>query len=47
MEEVISEIKWIELGEALESVTYKNDRNLINAARRFLTEREQRNGVQS
>lgn len=39
-EEEISEIRWIEINEALSAVTYKNDRNLINRARRFLSEME-------
>lgn len=39
-EEEISEIRWVPLEEALRAVTYRNDRNLINRAKRYLQEAE-------
>ena len=38
-EEEISEIRWIPLSEAHREVTFKNDKNLINQAKKFLQNR--------
>ncbi len=36
-EEEISELHWVEWSQAMEAVTFKNDRNLLNYAREYLT----------
>ena len=35
-EEEISELHWVEWSQAMEAVTFKNDRNLLNYAREYL-----------
>ena len=35
-EEEISEIRWIDLNKAQEAVTFRNDKNLINQAKKYL-----------
>ena len=37
-EEEISELHWVEWSQAVEAVTFKNDRNLLNFAWEYLTE---------
>ena len=36
-EEEISELHWVEWSQAMDAVTFKNDRNLLNYAREYLT----------
>lgn len=36
-EEEVSEICWVKLEDAHRSVTFKNDKNLIGHAKRYLT----------
>ena len=40
-EEEVSEIRWVDIEEAPALVTFKNDKNLINKATRFLFEEKE------